>query len=160
MDAATNLQNMKKLDDSWNAQDLRTFRKYHAKDCIVRWPNQPPTHGVDAHEQEAIVFFKTFPDQHLINNPYKIMLAQGEWTCTVADFRGTMTGPMTMPGGTVIQPTNKSFHVDFCTVARWNEQGQIVEENLFYDLMGMLKQIGVMPGQAQKAATKNRKAAA
>ena len=102
MDAATNLQNMKKLDDSWNAQDLQTFRKYHAKDCIVRWPNQPPTHGVDAHEQEAIAFFKTFPDQHLINNPYKIMLAQGEWTCTVADFRGTMTGPMTMPGGTVI----------------------------------------------------------
>jgi len=73
-----------------------------------------------------------FPDQHLINNPYKIMLAQGEWTCTVADFRGTMTGPMTMPGGTVIQPTNKSFRVDFCTVAHWNEQGQIVEENLFY----------------------------
>jgi hypothetical protein len=32
----------------------------------------------------------SFPDQHLINNPYKIMLAQGEWTCTVADFRGTM----------------------------------------------------------------------
>jgi hypothetical protein len=29
---------------------------------------------------------------------------------------------------------------------------QIVEENLFYDLMGMLKQIGLMPGQAQKAA--------
>ncbi|HYL14881.1 MAG TPA: hypothetical protein VEV41_17695 [Terriglobales bacterium] len=46
MDAATNLQNMKKLDDSWNAQDLQTFRKYHAKDCIVRWPNQLPTHGV------------------------------------------------------------------------------------------------------------------
>jgi hypothetical protein len=89
----------------------------------VRWPNQPPTHGVDAHQQEAIAFFKTFPDQHLINNPYKIMLAQGEWTCTVADFRGTMTSPMTMPSGTVIQPMNKSFHVDFCTVARWNEQG-------------------------------------
>jgi len=80
MDAATNLQNMKKLDDSWNGQDLQTFRKYHAKDCIVRWPNQPPTLGVDAHEQEAIAFFKMFPDQHLINNPYKIMLAQGEWT--------------------------------------------------------------------------------
>ena len=27
--------------------------------------------------------------------------------------------------------------------ARRNEQGQIVEENLFYDLMGMLKQMGV-----------------
>jgi len=152
MDAATNLQNMKKLDDSWNGQDLQTFRKYHAPDCIVRWPNQPPTHGVDAHEQEAIAFFKAFPDQHLVNNPYKIMVGQGEWTCTVADFTGTMKGPMTMPDGSVIPPTNRSFRVDFCTVARWNEHGQIVEENLFYDLMGMLKQIGVLPDQAQKAA--------
>ena len=57
-----------------------------------------------------------------------------------------------MPDGSVIQPTNKSFHIDFCTVARWNENGEIVEENLFYDLMGMLKQIGVIPGEVQKAA--------
>ena len=46
--------------------------------------------------------------------------------------------------GKVIAPTNKSFKVDFCTVAHWNESGEIVEENLFYDLMGMLRQIGVM----------------
>jgi len=57
-----------------------------------------------------------------------------------------------MPDGTIFQPTNKSFHIDFFTVARWNEQGKIVEENLFYDLMGMLRQIGVLPDQAQKAA--------
>jgi len=57
-----------------------------------------------------------------------------------------------MPDGTIFQPTNKSFHIDFFTVARWDEQGQIVEENLFYDLMGMLRQIGVLPDQAQKAA--------
>jgi hypothetical protein len=110
----------------------------------VRWPNQPPTHGIEAHEQEALTFFKTFPDQHLVNNPYKTMIAQGDWTCTIAEFTGTMTGPMTMADGTVIAPTNKSFKVDFCTVAHWNEKGEIVEENLFYDLMGMLKQIGVM----------------
>jgi hypothetical protein len=151
MEVSNNLQNMKKLDDSWNAQDLDTFRRYHVKDCIVRWPNQPPTHGIDAHQQEAIAFFKMFPDQHLINNPYKIMLAQGEWTCTVADFTGTMEGPMTTAHGTVIQPTGKSFHIDFCTIARWNENGEIVEENLFYDLMGMLKQIGAMPEQKKAA---------
>ena len=150
MEASKNLQNMKTLDDSWNAQDLETFRRYHAKDCIVRWPNQPPTHGIEAHEQEAIAFFKMFPDQHLVNNPYKTMIAQGEWTCTVADFTGTMKGPMTMPNGIVVQPTNKSFKVDFCTVARWNEQGEILEENLFYDLMGMLKQIGVIPSEERR----------
>jgi hypothetical protein len=63
-----------------------------------------------------------------------------------------MKGPMTMPDGSVIQPTNKSFHIDFCKVARWDKNGQIVEENLFYDQMGMLKQIGVMSGEQQKAA--------
>jgi len=33
--------------------------------------------------------------------------------------------------------------VNFCTVAHWRN-GEIIEENLFYDLVGMLKQIGVM----------------
>ena len=42
-----------------------------------------------------------------------------------------------------IPPTGKSFEVDFCTLARWNEQGEIVEENLFYDAPSMMKQIGL-----------------
>ena len=87
----------------------------------MRWPNQPPTHGIDAHEQEAIAFFKMFPDQHLVNNPYKIMIAQGEWTCTVADFTGTMKGPMTMPDGTVIPADEQELQGRFlygCTLER------------------------------------------
>ena len=31
--------------------------------------------------------------------------------------------------------------LEFCTVARW-ENGEIVEENLFYDQVGFLRQIG------------------
>jgi hypothetical protein len=46
------------------------------------------------------------------------------------------------PNGQVIPPTNKSFEVDFCTVAHW-VNGEIVEENLFYDLVGFMKQIGL-----------------
>jgi predicted ester cyclase len=138
-----NLQLMQTLDDSWNAQDWKTFSKRHAKDCVVNWPNQPPTLGVVAHEQEGVEMFKTFPDNRVGNRPYKVMIAQGEWTCTIAEFTGTMKGPMKGADGTVIAPTNKSFKVDFCTVAHW-VNGEIVQENLFYDLMGMLKQIGLM----------------
>ena len=61
-----------------------------------------------------------------------------------------MKRPMTMSKGTVVQPTNKSFHVDFCTVARWNEQGEISENHLLYDLMDMLKQIGVLPPEERQ----------
>jgi len=53
-----------------------------------------------------------------------------------------MTGPMQMANGTEIPPSGKSFELDYCTVARWDD-GQIVEENLFYDLVGFMNQIGV-----------------
>jgi ketosteroid isomerase-like protein len=140
-----NLELMITLDDAWNAQDMETFRSRHSEDTAVYWPGQPdPTRGRDDHEAEARRFFETFPDQHLINRPYKIMFAQGNHTCTVADFYGTMTGPMTMADGTVVEPTGKSFHVEFCTVATWSDDGEIVEERLFYDLIGLMKQIGLM----------------
>jgi hypothetical protein len=53
-----------------------------------------------------------------------------------------MTGTLRNWNGDEIPPTGKSFEVDFYTVARWDE-GQIVEENLMYDLVTFLKQIGL-----------------
>jgi SnoaL-like polyketide cyclase len=77
---------------------------------VVPWPGQPePTRGRQNHKVESIEFFKTFPDNHLINHPYKVEIAQGDWTCTVADFTGTMRGPMKGADGKMIAPTNKAF---------------------------------------------------
>jgi len=133
---------MQTLDDAWNSQDLETFSKRHKTDTLVRWPGQPPTHGVEAHKTEALDFFKTFPNQHLDNRPYKVLIARGDWTCSIAHFTGTMSGPMKGADGKEIAPTGKSFDVDFCTVARWDND-QIVEENLFYDLVTFMRQIGL-----------------
>jgi hypothetical protein len=87
--------------------------------------------------------FKTFPDNHVQNNPYKVLFGQGEWTCPIAIFTGTHKGPMMAPGGKTIPPTNKKFQINFCTVAHW-KNNQIDEENLFYDQTGMMKQLGLM----------------
>jgi hypothetical protein len=54
-----------------------------------------------------------------------------------------MTGPLTGPDETVHQPTGERFALELCTGARWQD-GEIVEENLFYDQVGFLTQIGVM----------------
>jgi ketosteroid isomerase-like protein len=139
---ARNMELMQTLDDAWNAQDLDTFAKRHKPDVVVRWPGKPPTHGIEDHRQESLEFFTAFPDQHLDNRPYKTFFASGDWTCSIARFRGTMKGPMKGPDGKEIAPTGKSFEVDFCTVAKW-DNGQIVEENLFYDLVTFMKQIGL-----------------
>lgn len=137
-----NKQLMTTLDIAWNSQDWDTFEKRHSADTAVYWPGQPdPTRGRQDHRAEAVEFFKTFPDNHL-DLPYKVLIGEGDYTCSIARFTGTMKGPMKGPDGTEIPPTGKSFEVDFCTVARWKD-GEIVEENLFYDLVGLMKQIGL-----------------
>lgn len=138
-----NMELMQTLDDGWNAQDQDVFVARHKPDVVVSWPGQPePTRGIDDHLAESIDFWNTFPDQRLVNRPYRVFFASGEWTCSIAHFTGTMTGPMKQADGSEIAPTGKSFEVDFCTVAHWDD-GQIVEENLMYDLVGFLKQIGL-----------------
>lgn len=140
---ARNMELMQTLDDAWNAQDIPTFEKRHRHDVVVTWPGKPPTHGIEAHGQEAVDFFRAFPDQKLDNRPYRVFFASGDWTCSIARFRGTFTGPMKGPGGKDIPPTGKAFEVDFCTVARWDGDGRIIEENLFYDLVSFMQQIGL-----------------
>ena len=138
-----NMELMQTLDDAWNSQDLVTFEKRHRPNVVVTWPGKPPTQGVKAHNQEAVEFFRAVPDQHLDNRPYRVFFASGDRTCSIAHFTGTMTGPMKGADGKDIAPTGKKFEVDFCTVARWDENGQIIEENLFYDLVSFMKQIGL-----------------
>lgn len=142
MDADNNLRLMKKLDDAWNNKDWDTFMKSHAENVAVYWPGQPkPTMGRHEHHKESMEFFKAF-DNRLDNNPYKILFGHGDHTCSVARWTGTNIGPFMGPDGRMIPATNKKFELEFCTVAQWKD-GEIVEEKLFYDLVGLLKQLGV-----------------
>jgi ketosteroid isomerase-like protein len=144
MSVEDNLRNMKKLDDAWNSRDWATAMRFHSGDVVVLWPGGvPPTVGRNNHEAEAIEFTKTFPDNKVWNSPYRVQFGQGDWTCTVTDFTGTMTGPMRTSDGRTIPPTGKSFKVEFCTIAHWRN-GEITEEKLFYDPIGLMKQIGLM----------------
>ncbi len=146
MGVKENLELMKTLDDAWNAGPnsplWETFRKRHREDVKVYWPAQPlPTVGRHNHDVEATEFFKTF-DNKLVNNPYKIIFGSEDHTCTVADWTVTMKGPMKGPEGKMIPPTGKTAKLEFCTVATWKD-GEIVEERLFYDVVGLMQQLGL-----------------
>ena len=56
-----NMELMQSLDDAWNFQDLETFSQRHKPDTVVRWPGQPPTHGIEAHRQEALPLLPDLP---------------------------------------------------------------------------------------------------
>ena len=116
-----NMDLMQTLDDAWNNRDWTRSRSATG---TIRWftglPNLPRT-----------AFMRTA--RRVFRCP---------WTCSIARFTGTMQGPMLMANGSTIKPAGKNFEVDFCTVARWHDS-QIVEENLFYDVVGMMSQLGI-----------------
>jgi hypothetical protein len=86
-----NMRLMQTLDDAWNAQDWVTFEKRHAKDVDVFWPGQEkPTHSRPSHKEEAIAFFKIFPDKKVGNRPYKVLFGQGDWKCSVLRLHGNI----------------------------------------------------------------------
>ncbi len=152
-----NLRLMKTLDDAWNARDWDTFKKRHAETVAVYWPGQPePTRGRQAHHKEAVEFFKAF-DNRLDNNPYKILFGHGDYTCSVARWTGTNTGTFMGPDGRMIPATNNKFELEFCTVAHW-KNGEILEEKLFYDHLGLLKQLGLTIAATTKAVTAQARA--
>jgi SnoaL-like polyketide cyclase len=69
-----NMELMKTLDDTWNTQDWDTFRERHDDNVAVFWLGQlEPTKGLHNHREESVGFFRTFPDNHLVNNPYKLL---------------------------------------------------------------------------------------
>ena len=142
MTTKENMRLMKILDDAWNSKDWDTFNKLHTSDVNVYWPGQSePTRGVHIHQKEAEIFFNTFPDNRIENDPYIVLFGQDDWTCSIANFTGTHTNPMVGENRKTIPPTNKKFHIEFCTVAHW-KNGQIMEERLFYDLVGLMRQLG------------------
>ena len=139
-----NLRLMKTLDDAWNKQDWDAFMKRHAENVAVYWPGQPePTRGRRAHHLESVGFFKAV-ENHIENDPYMILFGQGDYTCSVARWTGTLTGPLKGLDGQIHPATHRKFNLEFCTVAHW-KNGEIVEEKLFYDLVGFMTQLNLLP---------------
>jgi ketosteroid isomerase-like protein len=68
--------------------------------------------------------------------------------------RGTQDGPLVGADGQQVPPTGRRAEVRFCQVATVRD-GQITGLRLYYDMMTMLGQLGVLPaaGQAATAST-------
>lgn len=67
----------------------------------------------------------------------------GEWTSVIGIMEGTFTKPMPVANGTSVAPTGKAFKIAMSTVARWNAQGTMDEELLFWDNATHMKQLGI-----------------
>ena len=140
-----NLVNFDDLDfNVFTGQKWDELSKSHAQNIVVHWPDGRTTTGIDPHIADLKALFTWAPDTRINTHPIK--LADGEYTAVTGVFEGTFSAPMTLPDGTVIQPTGKAFKIDMCTVGHWKD-GVMDEEWLFWDNMAFMNQIGL--GQAK-----------
>ena len=78
----------------------------------------------------------------LDNGSYPLVFGQGDWTCAVSRLTDITNDSMGGLNENTIQPTSQKFEIEVCVVT-CSKDGEVVEQKVFYDLVGMQKQIGV-----------------
>ena len=121
-------------------RDMDRIKEIHADDVKVYNPDGTITEGMTPHHADDLQFlFDTFDflvKEHIVG------FGHGEWTAGISVSEGKWIKPLTMPDGTVLQPTEKEVRIKIATIARW-ENGRIAEEYLFWDNADWNRQIGI-----------------
>lgn len=135
---------MKESDDALNAGNLNVASLHYAEDVTVYGAGEAPMSAA-AYLRDTERIRTAFPDLHFYNDPYRVIVAEGDWTGTVARLTGTQTGPITSPEGMgmpSIPPTNNAFDLNHYTIARW-QNGKIAQLKVLFDFPGVIQQLGL-----------------
>ena len=136
------LKTFDELDfDVFSRADWARFGESHAKNIRVHWPDGHFTDGLDRHIEDLSAMFVWAPDTRVTVHPIRI--AKNELTAVTGVMQGTFSRPMPDGKGGFIQPTNKKFSLNMCTVGVWNRRGVMDEEFLFFDNQTFNRQIGL-----------------
>ena len=128
------------LDEGVNQGNVRIADELFAPNFTFYFPGNPEPMNREGWAQTTTLFHAGFPDQHTVTDD---MLAEGDKVAARFTFHGTHTG--NFQG---IPPTGKA--VTMGGMAFWRiVGGKIAEHWVQIDALGMMQQLGVIPGPAQ-----------
>ena len=129
-----------KYNQAFNSHDEAALRSLIAPNARFTAPGDVRLEGKDAVIGYSNGWMKALPDAK-INVTNEIV--SGPWIVQEFTFTGTHTGPLTGPMGT-IQATNRKVSGQSVSVTRY-ENDLAVESRLYFDVVQLLTQLGVMP---------------
>ena len=133
-----------KFNQAFNAHDEKTLSSLIAPNATFTAPGDVRLEGKEAVLAYTYGWLKAFPDAK-INVRHEIV--SGPWVVQEFIFEGTHTAPLTGPMGT-IQATNRKVAGRSVSISRYeNDLG--VETRLYFDMVQLLSQLGVMPVPAK-----------
>lgn len=131
------LYNHHQSDPAWLDKSIASISEDYEQ---IDVPSGRTEHGSSSYKQFLLFFVDAFPDSSI-----EMTNAFATEDQMVVEFtgRGTNTGPLHMPTGD-IPPTGRHSEVRYCGVFRI-KSGKIVSFHIYYDLMTMLRNLGLVP---------------
>jgi steroid delta-isomerase-like uncharacterized protein len=127
--------------EAFNRHDTAAFADCYAANAVVADPQIPePLRGTAAISKDIGDWFAAFPEieARITRTVIDGTAYAAEWT-----MQGTHKGPLVMPDGHV-PATGKPIRITVATIGRLDDQNRIVEEHRYYDLAGVMSQLGLM----------------
>jgi steroid delta-isomerase-like uncharacterized protein len=129
-----------KAVEAFNRGDVKGFAALYAADAVVHDPIYPqPLKGRDAIEQDTSDVRRGFPDARFVLGS---ILEADQTAALQYTLSGTNKGPFATPEGE-IPATGKTLTSEGAVFSRLNAQGEVVEERRYFDVAGMLAQLGL-----------------
>lgn len=141
MNASSTQEIVTKAIDAFNKHDADAFAAlYHTEATAYDPQYSEPLKGREAIRKDIADFFEAFPDvQANVGNT----LVSGNTIAFEVEIRGIHKGPLVTPTG-IVPATNRPLEMRGGRFIRIDGQGRITECNRYYDLTGIMQQLGLM----------------
>ena len=137
--------NLNLVDRAWiesiNNRQRDSFLRHHADGVVMYDPTfSKPSKGREALGVWFDGLLAMFPDYRVKKTGG---FGQEGWVCLEVEESGTLKGPI-RSGKQEIPPTGKSFRIPSSIICHV-EDGLINEVRVYYDVMGLMGQLGLGP---------------
>ncbi|WP_328873049.1 ester cyclase [Streptomyces sp. NBC_00287] len=133
---------MDRLTEAITTADQKTIGELYAQDAVAVTPDGGELHGRDDIAAYWRQMTEAVPEgKYESVHSYEV----GNTAIDEGFFSGRNTGPIQLPTGETLPPTQKEIRirgVDFATV---DDSGHIVDYRLYFDEMEFLDQLGLLP---------------
>jgi steroid delta-isomerase-like uncharacterized protein len=136
----TSKELLERYVELYNAGDLDACMELYADDASQRM-HDGTFEGVDAIQVRLARDLAAFEDATYVVESF---FAAGDEFADEWTFTGTNTGPLRLPDGTEIPPTGRRVELKGMEYVKVQD-GKIVIDNLYYDFLAAVAQLGLVP---------------
>jgi steroid delta-isomerase-like uncharacterized protein len=135
-----NKELLERYVELYNEGDLDACMELYARDASQRM-HDGVFEGVDAIAERLARDLTAFPDAKYVVDSF---FAEGDKFADEWTFTGTNTGPLRLPDGSEIPGTGRPVEIKGMEYVEVRD-GKIVVDNLYYDFLAAVAQLGLVP---------------